>query len=55
MPYSKRNKVWEYIDSLSLTSTEKDALARCYAADNSGDMEKPSPSWLELEDAPWNN
>ena len=55
VPYSKRNKVWEYIDSLSLTSTEKDALARCYAADNSGDMEKPSPSWLELEDAPWNN
>ena len=56
VPYSKRNKVWEYIDSLPLTSAEKDAMARCYAADNSNEgMEKPSPSWLELEDAPWNN
>lgn len=56
IPNSKRNKVWEYIDSLPLTSTEKDAMARCYAADNSNEgMEKPSPSWLELEDAPWNN
>lgn len=56
IPYSKRNKVWEYIDSLPLTSTEKDAMARCYAADNSNEgMEKPTQSWLELEDAPWNN
>ncbi len=56
IPYSKRNKVWEYIDGLPLTSTEKDAMARCYAADNSNEgMEKPTQSWLELEEAPWNN
>lgn len=55
VPNSKRDKAWAYIDSLPITSAQKDALAMCYAADNSGKLENPSKSWMKLEEAPWNN
>lgn len=52
---SKRDKAWAYIDSLKITPEEKDALAMCYAAENGDGIDKPSKSWMKLEDAPWNN
>lgn len=55
VPNSKRDKAWAYIDSLPITAAQKDALAMCYAADNSGELDKPSKSWMKLEEAPWNN
>ncbi len=51
---SKRNKAWAYIDSLKITPEEKDALAMCYAAENGDGIDKPTKSWMKLEDAPWN-
>lgn len=54
VPNSKRDKAWAYIDSLKITPEEKDALAMCYAAENGDGIDKPSKSWMELEDAPWN-
>lgn len=51
---SKRDKVWDYIDSLKITPEEKDALAMCYAAENGNGIDNPSKSWIKLEDAPWN-
>ncbi len=53
--YSKRDKAWAYIDSLPITAAQKDALAMCYAADNSEELNNPSKTWMMLEDAPWNN
>lgn len=55
VPNSKRDKAWAYIDSLKITPEEKDALAMCYAAENGDGIDKPSKSWMKLEDAPWNN
>lgn len=53
---SKRDKAWAYIDSLPITAAQKDALAMCYAADNSKKgIEQPTKSWMKLEEAPWNN
>lgn len=52
---SKRNKAWAYIDSLPLTATEKDALAQCYAELVSDEQGSPRASWMEVEEAPWNN
>lgn len=43
IPNSKRAQIWEYIDSLSIPNTAKDALHLCYYAKSS------------LKDAPWNN
>lgn len=53
--YSKRDKAWAYIDSLPITAAQKDALAMCYAADNSEELNNPTKTWMMLEDAPWNN
>jgi hypothetical protein len=53
--YSKRDKAWAYIDSLPITAAQKDALAMCYAADNSKELNNPTKTWMMLEDAPWNN
>lgn len=54
VPYSKRNKIWEYIDSLPLTPDEKDAMAVVYAYDYDKDISENS-SYFKLQEAPWNN
>lgn len=54
VPYSKRNKIWAYINSLPLTPEEKDAMAVVYAYDNNPDVSANS-SYFDLQDAPWNN
>ena len=54
IPYSKRNKIWAYIDTLPLTPEEKDAMAVVYAYDNNPDTSANS-SYFDLQDAPWNN
>ena len=46
--YSKRAKIWEYIDSLELTREQKDAIAGVYAEQTG------SVSYTKLEEAPWN-
>lgn len=46
---SKRAKLWEYIDSLSLTPEQKDKIAMVYFDDVG------TKSWAKLEEAPWNN
>ena len=46
---SKRAKLWEYIDSLSLTPGQKDKIAMVYFDDVG------TKSWAKLEEAPWNN
>lgn len=54
VPYSKRNKIWAYINSLPLTPEEKDAMAVVYAYDNNPDVSANS-SYFDFQDAPWNN
>ncbi len=54
IPYSKRNKIWAYIDTLPLTPEEKDAMAVVYAYDNNPDTSANS-SYFDLQEAPWNN
>lgn len=46
---SKRAKLWEYIDSLSLAPEQKDKIAMVYFDDVG------TKSWAKLEEAPWNN
>ena len=46
---SKRDKLWAYIDSLSLTPEQKDKIAMVYFDDVG------TKSWAKLEEAPWNN
>ena len=45
---SKRDKLWAYIDSLSLTPEQKDKIALVYFDDLG------TKSWAKLEEAPWN-
>ena len=51
---SKRDKIWDYIDSLNLTPRQKDAMATAYAYDVNADV-KSTSAYFDLEDAPWNN
>lgn len=46
---SKRDKLWAYIDSLSLTPEQKDKIAMVYFDDVG------TKSWAKLEEAPWNS
>ena len=46
---SKRDKLWAYIDSLSLTPEQKDKIALVYFDDVG------TKSWAKLEEAPWHN
>ena len=45
---SKRDKLWAYIDSLSLTPEQKNKIAMVYFDDVG------TKSWAKLEEAPWN-
>lgn len=51
---SKRDKIWDYVDSLNLTPRQKDALATAYAYDVNADV-KSTSAYFDFEDAPWNN
>ena len=51
---SKRDKIWDYVDSLNLTPRQKDALATAYAYDVNADV-KSTSAYFNFEDAPWNN
>lgn len=51
---SKRDKIWDYVDSLDLTPRQKDALATAYAYDVNADV-KSTSAYFDFEDAPWNN
>ena len=51
---SKRDKIWDYVDSLDLTPKQKDALATAYAYDVNADV-KSTSAYFDFEDAPWNN
>ncbi len=50
---SKRDKIWDYVDSLDLTPKQKDALATAYAYDVNADV-KSTSAYFDFEDAPWN-
>nr|DAH10155.1 MAG TPA: hypothetical protein [Caudoviricetes sp.] len=51
---SKRDKIWDYVDSLDLTPKQKDALATAYAYDVNADV-KSTSAYFDFKDAPWNN
>lgn len=51
---SKRDKIWDYVDSLDLTPKQKDALATAYAYDVNADV-KSTSAYFAFEEAPWNN
>lgn len=50
---SKRDKIWDYVDSLDLTPRQKDALATAYAYDVNADV-KPTSAYFDFANAPWN-
>lgn len=50
---SKRDKIWDYVDSLDLTPRQKDALATAYAYDVNTDV-KPTSAYFDFANAPWN-
>ena len=50
---SKRDKIWNYIDSLDLTPRQKDALATAYAYDVNADV-KSTSAYFDFANAPWN-
>ena len=50
---SKRDKIWDYVDSLDLTPKQKDALATAYAYDVNADV-KSTSAYFDFKDAPWN-
>lgn len=50
---SKRDKIWDYVDSLDLTPKQKDALATAYAYDVNADV-KSTSAYFDFEEAPWN-
>lgn len=50
---SKRDKIWDYVDSLDLTPKQKDALATAYAYDVNADV-KSTSAYFNFKEAPWN-
>lgn len=50
---SKRDKIWDYVDSLNLTPKQKDALATAYAYDVNADV-KSTSAYFDFKEAPWN-